>query len=352
VLVADQEAGLYLFDTSGCGVSGCSLSCTPVVSTSAAAGGAVAFQGGYLSSGCIGTPVFDWDFGDGSAHSSEQSPMHTYAFGGAFHWSVAVTLGGSRCTTNGSIAVASTLAPISAPGAYAYVVPTSAHKDGFNGTHWVTDLVLTNPGLADATARLYFVKGGRDNSGSPAHTVTVPLRRSLKLVDVVAGTFLEGSASGAILVGSDVPLIVTSRTYNDALTGTFGQFVEGVPVGQAFGAGTTAWLTGLAQSVTDTMGFRTNVGVVNASGKHVRVEIALYGSDGVWLGKRTVDLNPYDFQQVDRVYTGLAPSGVDGGYALVSSATPDAALFAYASVIDNSTGDPIAVPARVPAPSP
>ena len=352
VLVADQQGGLYLFDASACGATGCSLACTPTVPGTAVAGSAVAFQGAYLPSGCTGTPTFDWDFGDGSLHSTEQSPSHSYAFGGTFRWSVTVSLGGSTCVTAGAISVASTLPPITSPGMYAYIVPTSAHKNGFNGTHWVTDLVLTNPGLVDATVRLYFIKGARDNTGSAAHPVIVPLRRALRLVDVVASTFVESNASGAILVGSDVPLIVTSRTYNQTGAGTYGQFVEGSPIGQAFGPGATAWLTGLAHSLTDTVGFRTNIGVVNAGGQHVRVEIALYGGDGIWLGTRTVDLNPYDFQQVDKIFAGLAPSGVDAGYALLSTSTPGAVLFAYASVIDNSTGDPIAVPARVPLASP
>ncbi len=347
VLVADHEAGLYLFDASACGASGCSLSCTPVVPASGVAGNVVAYQGGYLSSGCAGTPAFDWDFGDGSPHSSEQSPSHTYAAGGSFHWSFNVSLGGASCSTGGTISVASTLPPITDPGTYAYLVPTSAHKDGFNDTHWVTDLVLTNPGLADATARLYFIKGGRDNTGSPARPVFVPLRRSLKLVDVLATTFSETGASGAILVGSDVPLIVTSRTYNMTSTGTYGQFVEGVPLAEAFGPGQTAWLPGLSQSTSGGVGYRTNVGVANAGGQHVQVEIALYGSDGVWLGSRTVILNPYDFQQVDKVFAGIVPLGVDNGYALVSTSTAGAALFAYASVVDNATGDPIAVPANV-----
>ncbi len=343
--LGDRNGGLWILDISVCGVSGCSVSCTPVVPATGVAGGAVAFQGAYLSSGCTGTPSFDWDFGDGSPHSSEVNPSHTYPYGGTFRWALTVTLGGASATTSGAILIASTLAPITSPGSYAYVVPTSAHKDGFNGTHWVTDLVLTNPGLTDSVARLYFMRGRQDNTGSPARPVVVPLRRSLALSDVVASTFQQSGTSGAILVGSDVPLIVTSRTYNETASGTYGQFVRGAPIGEAFGPSAVGWLAGLAQSATDGVGFRTNIGIVNAGGQPVRVVVDLYGGDGVWLGSRTADLNPYDFQQLDKVYAGLSPSDVSAGYALLSTSTPDAVLFAYASVIDNSTGDPIAVPA-------
>jgi PKD repeat protein len=348
VLVADREGGLYLFDDSACGASGCTVAFTPVVPATGVTGAAVSFQGTYLSSGCTGTPTFDWDFGDGSPHSSEPSPSHTYAFGGTFSWSVTMSLPGKTVTTGRTITIASTLPPITSPGAYAYVVPTSGHTGGLNGTQWVTDLVLTNPGLSDAVARLYFMKASQDNTAAVAHPVVVPLRRALKLTDVVSTTFLVHSGSGAILVGSDVPLIVTSKTYNQTSTGTYGDAFAGVPLAQAFGPGQSAWLTGLSQSASDTTGFRTNIGVVNAGPRWVQVAIALYGSDGTWLGTRNIDLYAYQFQQMDRIFVGLAPNGVDGGYALVSSDTPGAVLFAYASVIDNGTGDPIGVSAAVP----
>ncbi|OYV93374.1 MAG: hypothetical protein B7Z68_08690 [Acidobacteria bacterium 21-70-11] len=348
VLVADREGGLYLFDDSACAASGCTVAFTPVVPATGVTGAAVSFQGTYLSSGCTATPTFDWDFGDGSPHSAEQSPSHTYAFGGTFSWSVTMSLPAKTVTTGRTITIASTLPPITSPGAYAYVVPTSAHTGGLNGTQWVTDLVLTNPGLSDAVARLYFMKASQDNTTAVAHPVVVSLRQALKLTDVLPTTFLVPSGSGAILVGSDVPLIVTSKTYNQTLAGTYGEAFEGVPLGQAFGPGQSAWLTGLSQSASDTTGFRTNIGVVNAGPHWVQVAIALYGSDGTWLGTRTMNLDAYQFQQMDRIFVGLAPSGVDGGYALVSSDTPGAVLFAYASVIDNATGDPIGVNAAVP----
>ncbi len=348
VLVADREGGLYLFDDSACAASGCTVAFTPVVPATGVTGAAVSFQGTYVSSGCTDTPTFDWDFGDGSPHSSEPSPSHTYAFGGTFSWSVTMSLPGKTVTTGRTITIVSTLPPITSPGAYAYVVPTSAHTGGLNGTQWVTDVVLTNPGLSDAVARLYFMKASQDNSAALAHPVVVSLRQALKLTDVVSTTFLVPSGSGAILVGSDVPLIVTSKTYNQTLAGTYGEAFAGVPLGQAFGPGQSAWLTGLSQSVSDTTGFRTNIGVVNAGPHWAQVAIALYESDGTWLGTRTMNLYAYQFQQMDRIFVGLAASGVDGGYALVSSDTPGAVLFAYASVIDNGTGDPIGVSAAVP----
>ena len=346
---ADGRAGARLLDVTAPATDDCSLACTPSVPTTTIAGEAVVFLGQYESSGCDGTPTYDWDFGDGTPHSLGPSPRHVYPAGGDYRWSLTVRLGGGSCTTGGTIHVVSTLPPITNPWPFAYVVPTSAHKQGFNGTRWVTDLVLANPGLTDAVAAVYFMKGGQDNSGAAAHPVVVPPRHAVKLVDVVGAAFLQSDASGAILVGCDAPLIVTSRTYDDTGAGSYGQGVEGVPLAQAIGAGQTAWLTQLAQSADATTGFRTNVGLACASVECPAVEVAFYRHDGTWIASTDVALPPFGFQQLDKVLATLTPDAVDDGYALVTVpplASPVAVrCFAYASVIDNATGDPINVPA-------
>ncbi len=346
VLVADGWGGLLVFDAAACGLGGCSLACTPTVPASAPSKSPVQFQGGYQANGCTGTPTYDWDFGDGTPHSTAQNPSHAYAVGGNYAWTMTVSLGDGNCSRSGSIQVASTEPPIEAPGSYAYVVDTSAHKQGLNGTDWITDLTVANPGLADVQARLYFMKGWRDNTGAPAHPVAVPLRQSVALADVVQATFGEGAAAGAILVGCDAPLLVASRTYNSTPEGTFGQYVQGRPVGEAIAYGQTAWLIGLSQAASTTDGFRTNLGVVNVTAQSIQVEVALYRGDGTWLGTQVVALMPYDFQQLDRVYTLVTDAGVANGYAVVDTTTQGGRFFAYASVIDNRTGDAIHVPAR------
>jgi hypothetical protein len=314
----------------------------------------VQFQGGYQSNGCSGSPSYDWDFGDDSSHSSEQSPSHTYAVGGGYTWSMTVALGGASCSRSGVVVITSSEPPIGSPGTYAYLVAASAHTAGLNGTNWVTDLTLANPGLADTRARLYFIKRWPNCSGPDcvppdlpvAYPIQVPLRQSVALGDVVQTVFGDTSAAGAILVGSDVPLLVGSRTYNDTLNGSFGQYVPGRPVGEAIAFGQTAWLIGLSESTSTTAGFRTSIGLVNVTAQRLDIEVALYRADGTWLGTQNVSLNPYEFQQLDRIYTQVTSSDVANGYAVVDTTTQGGRLFAYAAVIDNRSGDAINVPAR------
>ncbi len=346
VLVADGWGGLLVFDASACGLGGCSLACTPTVPATASSGSAVQFQGAVQPNGCTGTPAYDWDFGDATPHSTAQSPSHTYAAGGSYTWTQTVSLGGGSCSRTGTIQVFSTLPPLGSPGAYAYLIATSAHRIGLNNTSWVTDLTLANPGLADTTARLYLMKGWQDNTVVAAHPVAVPMRQAVALADVLRTTFLESAASGAILVGADAPLVIGSRTYNDTPSGSYGQYVPARPLGEAVGTGQPAWLIGLSESTSTSSGFRTNIGLVNMTAQAIDVEVALYRGDGSWLGTQSVRLRPYDFQQLDRIYTLVTSVDVANGYAVVETTTQDGRFFAYASVVDNRTGDPIHVPAR------
>jgi hypothetical protein len=58
-------------------------------------------------------------------------------------------------------------------------------------------------------------------------------------------------------------------------------------------------------------------------------------------------LRPRTSIQIDRVIEELSEGPVEEGYLVVSSSTPDALFFAYASVVDNQTGDGIYIPAVV-----
>ncbi len=85
----------------------CSLTCSAQVPTDATAGIPVNCRANATSANCSGVPSFDWDFGDGSAHSSAQNPTHTYATAGTYTWAMTATVNGASCTKSGTIQVSS-----------------------------------------------------------------------------------------------------------------------------------------------------------------------------------------------------------------------------------------------------
>lgn len=223
--------------------------------------------------------------------------------------------------------------PIESAGPFTYLVPASAHVTGIGGTSWVSDVVIFNGADTPAYVNLYYLPGNNDHRGTIGKQVFVPARASVKLADVLGTTFGQSSGSGSLYLGSDHSLVVTSRTYNNAPSGTYGQFIAGRPIGAAIQSNQVAHLIQLTRSGD----YRTNIGFANATGTAITVTVDLYSSDGSPIATRSYPLEPYGFyQKTDPIGTNVSDA-----YALVSSSTPGARFFTYASVIDNRTGDPV-----------
>jgi formylglycine-generating enzyme required for sulfatase activity len=215
------------------------------------------------------------------------------------------------------------------------VVPAAAHADGVGGTRWLTDLVIHNPGPAEQRCSVYFLPSNSDNSHAPGNWVDVLPGRSVAVADVVESLFSQSSAAGALLIGANAPLLVTSRTYNDSASGTYGQFVPGFSDGKALGKGDRARLIQLTRNAD----FRTNIGFANATGQALQVSVDLYRADGSRLRQTAYTVPPFGYLQK----TDIIGIDVTDAFAIVSSDTTGASYFTYASVVDNNSGDPVLV---------
>jgi len=49
--------------------------------------------------------AYEWDFGDGSAHSTEQNPTHTYDAPGTYAWTMTCVVDGAPCVRSGFVTV-------------------------------------------------------------------------------------------------------------------------------------------------------------------------------------------------------------------------------------------------------
>ena len=105
---------------------------------------------------------YDWDFGDNSAHSSQQNPSHTYTAIGIFHWTLRVASGGAMCTTTGTITIVnppsiSLIKKVTPP--FKLVVMGSNIQNGIkvyiNGVEW-TSVAWKNTGKIQLTGAIKF----------------------------------------------------------------------------------------------------------------------------------------------------------------------------------------------------
>ncbi len=218
-------------------------------------------------------------------------------------------------------------------------VAASAHATGYGTSLFATDLEFANSSLTPATVTIDMLRRNQDNSDPATAQVTVPAGESMKVADVI-DTLFDYFGTAALRLSIDGSgLFATSRTFDMASDGTYGQFIPGVTSAAATEFGDTAAVIGIR---TDD-GFRTNIGLVNLTGDFVRVHIEFYDGSGTLLGTQQHELEPFTFIQNPAEY------GTDlrGAFALLTTSSEDGSFLAYASIVDNGSNDPTYVPAKI-----
>ena len=136
------------------------------------------------------------------------------------------------------------------------------------------------------------------------------------------------------------------RTYNLQPSGwTYGQGYDGIASTDALQAGGTAWLPQLAQSgVAGQAGTsRVNIGITNTGSAAASVTLTLYDGNGtqVWTDTRTYAAGQF-YQYQEPYRTGAGRTDIAAGYATIT-VNSGSGIIAYASDIDNGSGDPTTV---------
>ena len=227
---------------------------------------------------------------------------------------------------------------------YYFLIPAAAHVAGAFETNWRTDVDAYNPAADTLFFDLILLKAGEDNSnGQVMHQALQP-GAAFTFADIVMERFsFEGS--GAVLVRSDHPVFpMASRTYNDLTAvgkGTYGQYVPALAQDELLGPNQTGTLLMLRGAP----GFRTNLGLASMTAYPITITISMFDSLGQPGGTVKQDLPAFGYVQINDILS----QGTALGYTpviKVTSVTKGALYTAYASVVDNTSGDAIFVPAK------
>jgi hypothetical protein len=230
-----------------------------------------------------------------------------------------------------------------------WLVPAGAHVTGAQDTNWRTDLQVSNPSGAEATITVYLLEAGEDNSSldqSSSHIV--PAGGQIVIGDVFETDFGFRDTGGLLVESSNDQLVVTSRTYN--LLGednvlelpvgaTFGQFIPGVNVDDALDADVEGHIVYLAKSDA----FRSNLGFCAATATGGRVTVTMFAEDGTETGSMSRSFNGFEQYQWNDIFSRTGSPDSTAARAVIVA---DAPIVAYGSVVDERTGDPVAVMAE------
>jgi PKD repeat protein len=314
----------------------CTLTCNAPVPLTANTGIPVGFAAS--GSGCPGPITYDWDFGDGSAHSSLQYTSHVYAFAGSYGWKVNVKAGSQTCTRAGTITVAGL------PPASGLLVPAIAHVSGYGGTPWRSDLAIVNPGLAAATATLTYVSDS-------VYAITIldlpagATREWRNILETLYALPASINTSGTMYITSNTPLLITSRNYADMPSGTYGQYFPALIAAHGVGPGEIGILPQLKSNAL----FYSNVGVVNLGAAPCTVRIRLFDLNGAGIGSATdITLEPRQWKQANKIFDTSGAGTRDVAYGTVEVLTSGGLAWAYGAIIDQRSKDPTTIPMLVP----
>ena len=229
-----------------------------------------------------------------------------------------------------AIAAAMALLASSAPVvARTWTIPGTVNASGLNGTRFVSDLAITNPGTAPVVATLALVPAGG------AAPVPVLLNPGQTIVDRnVLQARWGASGAAATVVSAGAPLLIRARTYNTAATGTYGVALPVVADDRFLSPGDSADSLWVSQSGDSTKGYRTNVAVVFPDSGGGDATMTIYDATGAAVGSQVFSLSSGGFQQFA---VGSFAGAVAVGRARITVARGHAT--AYAVVVDNVTGD-------------
>jgi PKD repeat protein len=304
-----------------------------------------------------GNPTgFTWSFDDGT---SQTGAMVTYTFKCGGPRTIALT--SARGSVTGRTDKAVTVTGQTC-GPESVMTVDAAKLNGLNGTSWRTDVRIFNPSDHASSIKLAFLPVGQNNvdpfTAGPypiGPMATLVVNNILDYVSTNLGKDFQKTAMRVTYENTDsVAPIVMARTYTPSPTGgNYGQFAPGIAV-VPNSTPSPLWITGLRNNgLAD--GFRTNYSLVNLrddAGGVGGIKFTLFDGTGAQQGVATLGLAPFGYLQdsVSKLFGGKFDD--IGIFSLKVDVPQGADIQAYASVMDNHTGDPVLIPAVASPDSP
>jgi PKD repeat protein len=222
-------------------------------------------------------------------------------------------------------------------------VPAIASVSGAGGAHFQSELSIANGEGRLTSVTVTFLEHDRNNTSAPATTLVLAPFETLHSDDALNELFGKSETYGALKIESDrspgVTVFQRISTAAALTEGTVGQQVDAVSAEDFTPNGT---ILGLRQDAA----FRSNLGMVNPGDGNASVTLTLIRSPAIPLATATVVVPPRGYVQrnLASLFPSAAiPAGETLSIAIDGEGNP---VFAFGSVIDNTTQDPTYYPAQ------
>lgn len=254
-----------------------------------------------------------------------------------------------------ALLLAAATAAADTPATTQWVLAT-AKATGRGGEEFVSALRIANPSAQAARVELTYLAQSPidgsfaatgDNASAPTAVVTVGAGETLAVEDVLGTTFSGKAApfgipAGGIRVDSDVPVSVLSRTFvanarsASGVPGTFGFSIPAQVEAQTVARGETGWLTYVSASSSATVGFRTNLILLNTGASTAVLTVSLLRGDGSVAGSRDYTLGRFSAAQQGDVAASFGVGAADTNLRVAVTVKSGGPVAIGASLIDNA----------------
>ncbi|HET7434929.1 MAG TPA: PKD domain-containing protein [Thermoanaerobaculia bacterium] len=220
-------------------------------------------------------------------------------------------------------------------GGSSMILPAVGRIPGANGTYWRSDVAFYNPTRDRMVVNARFLNAGADNRNASAKSFVLNGGETALVSDILSMMGLT-SGTGALEIfwnGSSGP-VVSSRTYTTVATGgTYGQSIDATA-----NFASDVYVPGLRGDAS----YRSNAGFVNGSTDTIPVTVRLLAATGQELASTTLSLAPKSQLQysINALFPNVNTTAA-GVVTLHAQTSAGAKLFAYGSMVDNGSGDPV-----------
>ena len=219
-----------------------------------------------------------------------------------------------------------------------FLVAVVARTPGANDTVWRSEVSILNPEEEPQTVELRYVPADGEILTAAREVEPWSLFFSEDVVEEVFPEAADGA--GSLHVFAQSGLVVNSRTYNVLPDdSTVGQAIPGLATGDMARPG-EVWLL---DSLKQTQDFRCNLGFAEYEGSDTEVTVVLFDTSGaalIYLASKKYQVPAFGQFQVNKVFQDMGLSGqFREAIAYISVASEAGAVYAYASIVDNSKGD-------------
>lgn len=215
------------------------------------------------------------------------------------------------------------------------LIPVAYRGGGVNGTQWRTDITISNVSTEPQQILPVPVTITFHRDNGEALEVSMPLARMevVSVRDAVYQWWSVESGGGIVRVTWAEPaarIAAHARIYTTAEHGEYGQSVPGVETSKLV---SEHFLPG----VSGVDGNRTNVGISNPFDTTTLVWIELFDTAGNSRGAFATGVGPRSFIQLNDIFSYFQAGPLNAAMIRVSGV--NAAVYAYASVVRNDSGD-------------